>query len=242
MRTTPDNYGPPFLKEPHSASIMLYLILAMSWYLTLLHHKPPFIVCFSLPLLYAISCWCLSLWSTLFGSNPIVVCFPPFVLQEESHQEIPKGQWTQAPGPTARPKYLATWHWPSDCFQRVQKERIQDPYTFCPVSPSPDCEPWLYDPLDSRWRGDRLLEAGTYCVLPSAGLRVKAIFLFAPNSVSANFIWLQWAEKTKILVSTMPSSLAVPHRPTRMTPANGDQEASCVTSLTPSSTLCWSGL
>ena len=90
----------------------------------------------------------------------------------------------------------------------MQKERIQDPYTFCSISPNPDCEPRLFDPLDSQWRGDRLLEEGTYCVLPSAGLMFKAIFLFAPNSVSANFIWLQWAEKTKILVATMPSSLA----------------------------------
>ena len=137
-----------------------------------------------------------------------MVCFLPFVLQEESHQEILKAQWTQAQGPTARPKYLATWHWPSDCFQTVQKERIQDPYTFYPISPTPDCEPQLFDPLDSRWRADRLLEAGTNCVLPSAGLRFKAIFLFAPNSVSVNFIWLPWAEKTKISVETMPLSLA----------------------------------
>ena len=144
-----------------------------------------------------------SLWKP-----PLVVCFPPFVLQEESHHEIPKGQWTQAPGPTARPKYLSTWYWPSVCFQTVQKERIQDPYTFCSISPNPDCEPRLFDPLDSQWRGDRLLEEGTYCVLPSAGLMFKAIFLFAPNSVSANFIWLQWAEKTKISVATMSSSLA----------------------------------
>ena len=150
MRTTPDNYGPPFLKEPHSASIMLYLILAMSWYLTLLHHKPPFIVCFSLPLLYAISCWCLSLWSTLFGSNPIVVCFPPFVLQEESHQEIPKGQWTQPQGPTARSKYLATWHCPIDCFPTVQKREFRTPTPFVPylqaLTVSPDCMiPWIPD-------------------------------------------------------------------------------------------------
>ena len=144
-----------------------------------------------------------SLWKP-----PLVVCFPPFVLQEESHHEIPKGQWTQAPGPTARPKYLSTWCWPSVCFQTVQNERIQDPYTFCSISPNPDCEPRLFDPLDSQWRGDRLLEEGTYCVLPSAGLMFKAIFLFAPNSVSANFIWLQLTEKTKILVATMPSSLA----------------------------------
>ena len=141
---------------------------------------------------------------------PLVVCFSHFVLQEERHQEVPKGQWTQPQGPTARPKYLATWHWPSDWFHTVEKERIQDPYTFWPVSPTPDCESQLFDPLDSRWRGDRLLEAGTYCVLPSAGLMIKAIFLSVPNSVSANFIWLQLTEKTKILVATMPLSLAGP--------------------------------
>ena len=139
-----------------------------------------------------------SLWKP-----PLVVCFPPFVLQEESHHEIPKGQWTQAPGPTARPKYLSTWYWPSVCFQTVQKERIQDPYTFCPVSPSPDCEPQLYDPLDSRRRGDRLLEAGTYCILHSVGLIIKAIFLFPPNSVSTIFIQLWRAKKTKILAANV---------------------------------------
>jgi len=30
---------------------------------------------------------------------------------------------------------------------------------------------------------------------------LKATFLFPPNSVSVLFIWLWWAEKTKILVS-----------------------------------------
>ena len=178
-----------------------------------------------------------SLWKP-----PLVVCFPPFVLQEESHQEIPKGQWTQAPGPTARPKYLATWHWPSDWFQTVQKERIQDPYTFCPISPSPDCEPRLYDPLDSRWRGDRLLEAGTYCVLPSAGLMIKAIFLVAQNSVSANFFGSSGQRKPRFWWQQCQRVWLVPHLSARMTPANGDQEASCVTSLTSSSALCWSGL
>ena len=140
---------------------------------------------------------------------------------------------------TQIPSYLTLACW---LFPNSAKERIQDPYTFCPISPTPDCEPWKFDPLDSRWRGDRLLEAGTYCVLPSASLRIKAIFLLAPNSVSANFIWLQWAKKTKILVATMPSSLAGSHLSVRMIPANGDQEASCVTSLIPSSTLCWPGL
>ena len=80
---------------------------------------------------------------------------------------------------------------------------MHDPYTFCCVSPTPDCEPQLCDPLDSQWRGDRLLEARAYCVLPSASLRVKAIFPFAPNSVSTSFIQLHWAEKTRILAVTV---------------------------------------
>ena len=51
MQTTPDTYGPPFLQEPRSASVILQRILATSWYLTLWHHKPPLVVCF-LSLLY----------------------------------------------------------------------------------------------------------------------------------------------------------------------------------------------
>ena len=205
MQTTPDTYGPPFLQEPRSASVILQRILATSWYLTLWHHKPPLVVCF-LSLLYFNLMLMLNFMVRSLWSHPIVVCFPPFVLQEESHQEIPKGQWTQPPGPTARSKYLATWHCHIDCFQ-TEKERIQDPYTFCQVSPTSDCEPRLFDLLDSWWRGDWLLEVGAYCVLPSAGLRVKAIFLFAPNSVSTIFIQIWWAKKTKILVVTVAAIL-----------------------------------
>ena len=117
----------------------------------------------------------------------------------------PQGQWTQLPGPTARPKHLATWHWPIGCFQTVRKREFRTPTPFVPYLP-----PLTFDPLDSRWRGDRLLEVGAYRVLPSSDLRIKAIFLFAPNSVSANFIWLQWAEKNKILVATMSLSLPGP--------------------------------
>ena len=69
------------------------------------------------------------------GSHPLVVCFPPSVLQEESHQEIPQGQWIQTPGPTARPKNQLTDSG-FDCFQTAQKESIQDPYTFRGVSPT----------------------------------------------------------------------------------------------------------
>ena len=123
------------------------------------------------------------------GSHPLVVCFPPSVIQEESRQEITKGQWTQPPGPTARPQNPL----PDSglgCFQTAQKEIIQDPYTFCGISPIPDCEHQLYEALDSPRRGDRILEARDYCVLPSAGIMVKAIILFAPNSVSTSFIQL----------------------------------------------------
>jgi len=113
--------------------------------------------------------------------------------------------WTKCQ--TQIPSYLTLVYW---LFPNSAKKENSGPLHLL----SRISKPWLwvqlFDPLDSRWRGDRLLEAGTYCVLPSAGLRVKAIFLFAPNSVSANFIWLQWAEKTKILVATMPTSLAGP--------------------------------
>ena len=47
---------------------------------------------------------------------------------------------------------------------------------------------------------------GAYRVLPSAGLRVKAIFPFAPNSVSTIFIQIRWAKKTKILAETVAPS------------------------------------
>jgi len=103
---------------------------------------------------------------------------------------------------TQIPSYLTLAYW---LFPNSAKERIQDSYTFCPVSLSPDYKPWLYDPLDSRWRGDRLLEAGPYRVLPSAGLMIKAIFLCPPNSVSTIFIQLWWTKKTKILVVTVAS-------------------------------------
>ena len=37
-------YCPLTLQEPHSATMILLLILAMPWYLTLWHHKPPLVV------------------------------------------------------------------------------------------------------------------------------------------------------------------------------------------------------
>ena len=47
---------------------------------------------------------------------------------------------------TQTPSYLTLAYW---LFPNSEKERIQDPYTFCPVSPTLDCEPRLFDPLDS---------------------------------------------------------------------------------------------
>ena len=64
----------------------------------------------------------------------------------------------------------------------------------------------MYEALDSQWRGDRLLEARVYCVLPSACIRVEGIFPFGPNSVSASFIQLRWAEKNKILAVTVAAN------------------------------------
>ena len=138
-----------------------------------------------------------SLWKP-----PLVNCFPPFVLQEESHQEIHRTMdpSTRTNCQTQIPSYLTLAYW---LFPNSAKDRIQDPYTFCPISPSPDCEPQLFDSLGSRWMGDRLLEAGTYRVLSSAGLMIKPIFMCPPNSFSAIFIQLWWAKETKILAATV---------------------------------------
>ena len=83
-------------------SLSKLLKLVMVW-----HHKPPLVVWY-LSLLYFNLMLMLNFMVHSLWKPPLVVCFPPFVLQEESHQDIPKGQWTQAPGPTARPKYQDT--------------------------------------------------------------------------------------------------------------------------------------
>ena len=65
---------------------------------------------------------------------------------------------------------------------------------------------WLQAPTiwspHSLWREEIVLEAHACCVLLSASLRIKAIFLFPPDSVSVIFISLWWAEKAKILLAT----------------------------------------
>ena len=65
---------------------------------------------------------------------------------------------------------------------------------------------WLQAPTiwspHSLWREEIVLEAHACCVLLSAGLRIKAIFLFLPDSVSVIFILLWWTEKAKILLAT----------------------------------------
>ena len=62
----------------------------------------------------------------------------------------------------------------------MQKERMQDPYTFAlylqPLTVSPDCMISLIPR-----GGGTVPEALAYCVLYSASLGIKAIFLFPPK-------------------------------------------------------------
>lgn len=73
-----------------------------------------------------------------------------------------------------------TWSQPIDCFETMQKERIQDPYTFAlylqPLTVSPD---YIISLIPHG--GGTVPEARAYCVLYSASLGIKAIFLFPPK-------------------------------------------------------------
>ena len=57
----------------------------------------------------------------------------------------------------------------------------------CFSSPTPDCEPLPYKPLDSSWDGVGHHSWGTSLLCsPLCQLRIKASFLFPPNSVLAS--------------------------------------------------------
>ena len=71
------------------------------------------------------------------------------------------------------------------------------------VTESDTTEPLTLSFHAPRGRASRVLETGAYCVLPRCQLRIKATFLFPPNSVSIFFIPLWWAEKAKILAATL---------------------------------------
>ena len=64
----------------------------------------------------------------------------------------------------------------------------------------------LYKLLDSSWGRGTVLEAWVYCV-PLCWLRVKATFLFPPNSVSVFFCICFSEDKAKTLASGTPSCL-----------------------------------
>ena len=155
---------------------------ATSWCLTLQYHKAPLVFCFSLPLFMLTTSWCLTLWYTLC-KPPLVVCFPPFCVTERKSQCNPQRTMNPTPAPTARTKL----HRPIDCFQTMQKERIQDTTLLSLLS-----SPWLW--ASTIWsqfpvEGRRSPWGTTYCVFSSANLRITAIFLSIFSKLCLHIFW-----------------------------------------------------
>ena len=114
--------------------------------------------------------------------SPYNLFFPLFVLQKESCSAIHKRQWTQLLGLSAIPKLLGSLTPAYWLLWNNAERKNTGSLCFCSLSPTSDYEPQLCDPLDSPWRGwgeDAVLEAQAYCVLSSACLGIKAIFLFS---------------------------------------------------------------
>ena len=163
---------------------------ATSWCLTLQYHKAPLVFCFSLPLFMLTTSWCLTLWYTLCKS-PLVVCFPPFCVTERKSQCNPQRTMDPTPAPTARTKL----HRPIDCFQTMQKERIQDTTLLSLLS-----SPWLW--ASTIWsqfpvEGRRSPWGTTYCVFSSANLRITAIFLSIFSKLCLHIFWFSSGGKRK---------------------------------------------
>ena len=145
---------------------------ATSWCFTLWYHKAPLVFCFSLPLFMLITSWCLTLCYTLC-KPPLVVCFPPFCITERKSQCSPQRTMDPTPVPTARTKLQGLLTVSKQCKRKEEYRMLH----LCPFSPTPDCEPQPYDPLNFLWRGDTVLEAPPTVFSPSANLRITAIFL-----------------------------------------------------------------
>ena len=111
--------------------------------------------------------------------------------------------WAATPGyRTARPNYWATWHQPMTGFETMQEEeeyKIFTPFFLitCPLLRA------LNDTIPQISHGEGHSSWGRSLLCPPLWqLKIKATFLFPPNSVSMVSIQLQWAEKTKILATT----------------------------------------
>ena len=128
--------------------------------------------------------WCLTLWCSLCKS-PLIISFSLFLY----YRKKAAVQSTKGNGPSSwdclpYPSYWVLWCQPIDCFETMQKERIQDPYIFAlylqPLTMSPNC---VIPMIPHGCGGDTVLEAQTYCVLSSARFGIKAIFLFKKKKI-----------------------------------------------------------
>ena len=111
--------------------------------------------------------------------------------------------WAATPGyRTARRNYWATWHQPMTGFETMQEEEEYKIFTPLFLITYPLLRA-LNDtiPQISHGEGHRSWGRSLLCP-PLCQLKIKATFLFPPNSVSMVSIQLQWAEKTKILATT----------------------------------------
>ena len=118
---------------------------------------------------------------------------------------IHKNQRVPLLGPSVRPKWLG-YLTPAYrvLWNNAKRKKNTGSLHLCSLFPTPDWEqaptigsPWF--PMEGRhnpW--------GMSLLLSSAGLRIKAIFRFSPNSVS--IFSFQWAEEAKILAAAIASN------------------------------------
>ena len=111
--------------------------------------------------------------------------------------------WAATPGyRTARRNYWATWHQPMTGFETMQEEEEYKIFTPLFLITYPLLRA-LNDTIPQISHGEGHSSWGRSLLCPPlCQLKIKATFLFPPNSVSMVSIQLQWAEKTKILATT----------------------------------------
>ena len=130
-----------------------------------------------------VTSWCLTLWCFLC-KPPLIVCLPSFCITERKSQCNPQKTMdsTTRPNPSRLPNI-------SQLTVSKQCKKNTGSLHLCSLSPSPDCEPQLYEPLDSLWKGDMVLEArAVLSSLPTWGLKLYFYFL---QTVSYLFIQLR---------------------------------------------------
>ena len=142
--------------------------------------------------------WCLPLQHSLCLLSLVVFLF----LHYRKKVTV---QYTKDNGPNywapwlQETNYRATWHQPMTVFERMQEEEKCKTFTLWFLLTNPWLQALIYIILQiphGRW-GTVLEEEPA--MSPLCQLRMKATFVFPPNSAPVFFIWLLWAEKIKIL-------------------------------------------